>query len=169
MKPSVVGFHRHFLFLEDKEGILVVNLQAAAARLYFDGIKSEGGSRQTLLLPYTFTFSAHEAMKIEERLDQLQAAGIGVRSLGAGSFIVDELAPELTHDDVERAMNDLPLNKERDLALYICQKIRKTDVTRHQALEIYERLQQSSSPDLCPLGRPITTHLNEDRLERLFN
>lgn len=183
----IIGLHGHYLIThaipslsEEEEGIVLIDLQGALARILYE--KALSPSRveiQMLSLPQTLEFLPHEAAEISGILDDFQKVGISLRPFGEHCFILEGLSPDIQERDVKplilESLHGVKVKisaqeREKKLALHISSYARsqKTGWTVMEAKEVVNALLKTSSPRHCPKGKRTIVTLDHAALEALF-
>jgi DNA mismatch repair protein MutL len=175
---QVWGILSPYLFFEDEEKILVIDLHAAHSRLLYDSLLHESknaASSQGLLIPVTVTFSRAEFLRIEGRIDELEKMGISLRGLQGHSFIVNALPPLLMEEKIKDFLllfaEDQPNQKEereKRTARMISQITLGKKFTMQEGLSLYEEFLKGECLDVCPQGKPIKKWITAHEISRLF-
>jgi DNA mismatch repair protein MutL len=173
-----------FLVCEGKAGLYVLDQHAAAERVTFHRLKTAFVARtiavQPLLFPLVLEVTEGDAALVEERHDELLAAGIDARTVGSHRVAVHGVPQLLARASPERLFRDLLAEASRagrgafshaiDLALatMACHgSIRAGDrVSPEEAASLLAALGDVDFAGHCPHGRPIVTMLRFSELER---
>lgn len=191
-----IGVFREYLLLDAsslegrvvgaKEGILLVDLRAASARVAFDSLLSreiKGKEKQGLLIPLTVEISSAEAEIIKENSLEIEEIGFSLRSLGKNSFIIDALPSFMEPADAIKALHEMgdemralkgrsALQEERIRILAATASRfasrRKEAYTKEEAVALFEELLSTSAPYHCPRGKPTLVCLNLHEIAKYF-
>ncbi len=189
----IIGQFDHFLFLDGRgvefhlpqeappyDGVILVDLEAAYARLLFERLLSPDGKKlQGLMIPLTLEFSPHEREKLHLHLKEIETMGIEMRLFGENCFIVDALSPEIEESSVKPLLHELlevfdqkaPEKEiQKKLALTVSRYARsqKKGWTLLEVKHVVKQLLKSDSPYLCPQGKPTFVHLSYGSITQLF-
>ncbi|MBU6383190.1 MAG: DNA mismatch repair endonuclease MutL [Verrucomicrobia bacterium] len=143
------------------EDLILVNLQAAHARVLFETLSWEKGSAQTLLWPIEIPMTTEE----EERAVQLEKWGIECRILKK-RLVVDALPPFLEPTDFPQFYAEWKEGKKiEEIATRFCRSLRK-NCTLEQGVALWREVQKCKDRNHDPLGAPICKRLTEEDLDR---
>ncbi len=187
-----IGIHQNFLWLNaastqglelelPAEGILMVDLKAASARLLFDSLLEESiGHGQPLLIPLSFSCSTAEAQMITLHEKELEKMGFALRSVGKQSFLIEAIPSLLPEEEaldflkiafMDEKGESWNLKKQRLLGAACCRllSLRKESYNMTQALEIFYLLAKAKTPLFCPLGNKTIIQMADEELQQLFS
>ncbi len=191
----IIGLFRSFLLIDGSwnafpspsEALIFVDLRRAEKRItYHQTIErlEKKGALQGLLTPLSLEFTPQEALQVKRYLNELEEWGIGLRSFGPHSYLVDALAPTIdsTHiktlilkliEEIEACNGDASssASKEKEkLALTLCRhgSLYSRNWTLEQAKELVRTLLTLKDSHDTPLGQPIIGYLTDDHLSKLF-
>lgn len=191
-EAKVLGAFAHYLLLdaqsvaeriplETDSGILLVDLQAARARLLFESLtslKPGKGESQGLLFPLTVELPLAEAEALIANLPLVEERGIGIRALGKRSFLIDALPASVSEEDVpdwilqlSQGIGNGPEEERiRSLALITCRFARanKKSFMIQEGLALFEELVMSASPLQCPHGNRTMVQLSSYEIAQFF-
>lgn len=168
---KIIG--RYFIVEKTERGDLLIDAEAAAARIYYERWESETGPlpAQALLLPVTFTCTPAEGRDLEVHLERLQELGFGIRSLGGTTFLVDALPPPFEIEEVKPLLYGLLDEIGRKghlLPQHMAALIRKRRPTVPECIALADELFRCKAPERCPKGRLTYTPFTEDLLQRVM-
>lgn len=147
--------------LIQKDNLLLVDLAAAHARIFFETLKVEKGMAQALIWPLEIPLMRGE----EEMADELNALGIECRVLQK-MLVVDALPPCLDAAHFPQFLDTWKEKKGLDLLAHqFCRKIKKT-YTLETAAALWRQLQKCSDRLYDPIGKRIWTEIKEEDLEQ---
>ncbi len=177
-------------FQKGREGWVFIDVRAAGARVLFEqlirqskALTLETETMQTLLLPITLEFSTAETLLVMSSLEELNRMGLGIRSLGKSSFIVDALTPLLDGVDVASLIREIiqelrhakggqliTKEKERLIAVQACRQavLRGDKYSRERAQALVEALLECQSPFQCPQGMPTMIFVSQSEIFKRF-
>lgn len=182
---EVMGQMGRFLFLQEDEEVVVIDLQAARFRVIFENLLKEGESKvekQGLLVPFTIDLTSVEAAMVLTHLAAIEQLGFELRPIGKSSFMVEAIPPFVDEGDVKQMIGEMALHlqefigklnyakeRQKKLAQAAARFARvKNHFSKEEARQLYERLCACESPLHCPKGNPTRVHLNHDAIEYLF-
>ena len=170
-----------YLILELDDKVIFVDQHAAHERILFDKfMETRTHDMQTVLIPYVFSVTDEEARFIEENLDNIYAAGIGVEPFGPNQFRISSVSTLLSNikmeDFVRFVLSSIEEFKVDDRTLIVenlAKKACKAAVKAGYALNEYEIkyiLKQVVDNKIlqCPHGRPITVVFTKSQIEKMF-
>jgi len=189
----VIGQFSHFLIMDGRmstvhlphtsppyDGLILVNLQAAHARLLFERFSSSGvRSLQSLVNPHVLEFAPHEFEKLKMHLMEIANMGIDARPFGNSCLIVEAISPEIRDDELTSLFHAFleifdkkasEKEQQRNLAMAAASyaKSQKKGWTMLEAKHLVEHLLKSSSPYFCPRGKFTMVHLSYESITQLF-
>lgn len=169
------------------EGILIVDLQAASSRIYFDTVMRcyekkdlRRVEKQTLLFPITIKVGPTEAFLLQEAIEELESLGIEIRSFGENTFIIEacsvlldeERIKALVYDLIEdlKVKGSLHSDRQKKLAIRTSQitSSKKKQYHIEEARKILSELLKTEQPYFCPLGKKTISYLSMQDYEKLF-
>ena len=84
--------HGTYLFAQGNGGLYIIDQHAAQERVKYEYYREKIGdvdaSQQQILVPYIFEFPADDMLRIKQRMEQLEAAGLFLEDYGANQFIL---------------------------------------------------------------------------------
>ena len=169
--------------------MVLVDLQAAHARIAYDRLRREARARavveQPLLLPQSMELDASRAEIAMDSAPQLRAIGIELEHFGGSTFVVKSRPVAIGNASLERLVTDLldALEAFGDAAM---SPDEVTDAlvaraARHTAVRAGDRLTPAEVKALlraldaidfgaeCPQGRPVFVEWSEREIARLFH
>lgn len=166
-------------------GFAVVCQRAAHSRILYEKMikKDEKEERQPLLIPLTFHLSTHEVKLIEEVGKELSEIGLDTRPIGEEAVIVEALPSfvppaealtflrELLHNVEKKSTSRYKEERrERSLALAACRAAlsKSKRLSIEEATQLVGALLNSSSPSLCPFGKPTCCYVAPDEIASWF-
>ncbi len=149
-----------FLLLQ-AEGLTLVDLAGAHARVLFETLKEERGASQALIWPLQLELKRGEEAIAEE----LQGIGIECRLLGSKTLVIDALPPFLEAAHFPLFLESWKEKKKLDqMAPHFCRRIKKS-YSLEEANALWRRLQKCGDRLYDPLGRRIWTAVQAEDLE----
>lgn len=178
--------HGTYIFAQNENGLYMIDQHAAQERLKYEYFREKVGQTepelQELLIPLTFDFSADEFMKIEENRAALEDVGVFLEPFGDKSYVVRahpvwfpkneerDVIEEMIEEVLAMKKPDVKKIREEAAILMSCKGSIKAN--RHLRTDEIERLladlRLSEDPFTCPHGRPITIHLSNYDIEKMF-
>lgn len=174
-----------YLIYEYNDKLLLIDQHAAHERLIFDKLKEKmrmrNVVRQPMLLPYTLTVNAIEALFLRERLSDICDIGFDMQETQTNTFEVTSIPADIAtiklDDFFKQILGDIDGYKaikleevlKDKLATAACKAAIKGGMDISQA-EITELLRQMDG-DMglkCPHGRPVVVELSKTEIEKMF-
>ncbi|MCG7215505.1 DNA mismatch repair protein MutL, partial [Paenibacillus mucilaginosus] len=187
-KLTPIGqLHGTYIVAQNEEGLFLVDQHAAHERInyehYFDLFGRPAEASQELLVPMTLEYTSVEALRLTEKLPQLEQAGVYLEPFGGTSFLVrayPHWLPKGEEQAIVEEMIDLLLQdkkgidiaKFREKAAIMCSC--KASIKANQSMGTLEievlldRLAACRNPYTCPHGRPIVVSFSTYELEKMF-
>ena len=169
----------------EKDGLTIVDQHAAHERvLYelFSKAKEESPVEvQSLLFPVRLDLSAEEALVMDRIISDCRVIGFHIEVFGERSFVVQAVPAVLRRSDIKSIIHDVIVDlasgyvRKKDMAdelvkLASCHAaIRAGDPLTVEEMEtLLEELDACELPFTCPHGRPTSTRITVDELEKRF-
>ncbi|MEM6886368.1 MAG: DNA mismatch repair endonuclease MutL, partial [Verrucomicrobiota bacterium] len=176
------------ILAENEEGIVLVHIQAAFERVYFEGLMErftqEATESQALLVPVNLEFSSEHAAFVQQAQDFLEKVGISIASLGGNAFMVDALPSAVSSRDPERFVREVvdTLSESGDrsrtakhlqndqVAAALAKHMSRGRRTEGEAELnwLLHRLHRCDLPYTRPDGRPTMVLLSRNEFKRRF-
>ncbi len=178
--------HGTYIFAQNENGLYMIDQHAAQERLKYEYFREKVGETekelQELLIPITFEFSADEYLKIEENRASLEEVGVFLEPFGDKSYLVRahpswfpkneerEVIEEMIEEVLQMKKPDVKKIREEAAILMSCKgSIKANRHLRNDEIEqLLADLRKSEDPFTCPHGRPITVHLSNYDIEKMF-
>lgn len=178
--------HGTYLFAQGKGGLYILDQHAAQERVkyeyYRDKIGDVDNSQQQLLVPYIFEFPADDMLRIKQRMELLEDAGISLEEYGANQFILREHPIWFKEEEIEAGIYEmcdmLLLTKEVSIKKYraelaimmSCKRSIKANhsLDDYSARDLLFQLSQCDNPYNCPHGRPVLVNFTKSDMEKMF-
>ncbi|CAG7648417.1 DNA mismatch repair endonuclease MutL [Paenibacillus allorhizosphaerae] len=179
--------HGTYIVAQNVEGLFLIDQHAAHERInyehYFDMFGKPAQASQELLVPLTLEYTSIEAVKLAEKLPQLEQAGVFLEPFGGSSFLVRAYPHWLPKGEEQALVEEMiewllsekkqvDIAKLREKAAIMCSC--KASIKANQkigTLEIetlLDRLAACRNPYTCPHGRPIVVSFSTYELEKMF-
>lgn len=156
---AIVG---HYLLLQ-KGALVLVDLQAAHARVLFEQVRFEKGAAQALMWPLEVKVD-DEGEEIAEALNGL---GIECRLLKK-MLVVDALPEQLESAHFPLFFEQWKETRKIELAInHVCRSVKK-NWQMEEAIRLFRRSQKCKDTTYDPLGNPIWTEVNPEDLNSLL-
>ncbi|MFC7061128.1 DNA mismatch repair endonuclease MutL [Halobacillus seohaensis] len=178
--------HGTYILAQNEDGMYIVDQHAAQERIKYEFFRDQIGlvehEVQELLVPMTFDFQRHEALRIEEFKEELEKVGLFFEPFGGQSYIVRShpqwfpkgFEEEVIQEIIDQLMNEDKLSiaklREEAAILMSCKRSIKANHYLNQTdmFRLLEDLRSSTDPFTCPHGRPIIVFFSEYEMEKMF-
>ncbi len=172
---SVAYVWSKYALLENIEGLHLVHLRRAFARIHFCDSKKRQWQR--LLLPKVFEFSKEESLLVQQSLDLIKGTGIGIRSFGEQCFVVDSIASDMPEKDVEAFVESIVrtlqtkkvLTQKQLLAMLPDRFVGPSTFSEEEGKLIIKTLLDHPPPYYCPRGNPIIVRMTDEKIIKCFD
>ncbi len=162
-----------------EEGLMLLDLNAGRARIFYDNLSHKMPASETLLTPQIVEVSIDDARFVEGFAAALLEFGFEARAIGKTTVALDAMPLYAEAEDFLALLLDLQEEKQgnawkmaflRKSARKIAQRIKEKNkhYTRGEAEAILERLLHIEERLYDPLGSPIAIHLKVKDLASLF-
>lgn len=185
---DIVGqIHGTYIVGQTGDGFYLIDQHAAQERIKYEFYRTKVGEvnheeRQLLLLPLTFHFTLDEALRIKEKLVELEEVGVVLEEFGTSSFIIREHPswyPKNQERQIVETLLQLVLDKKQlDIAkireeaaiLMSCKLSIKANhyLSKDQMDALVKDLRKCEQPYTCPHGRPVVIHFSSYEVEKMF-
>ncbi|MFY4773975.1 DNA mismatch repair endonuclease MutL [Metabacillus sp. RGM 3146] len=178
--------HGTYIFAQNENGLYIIDQHAAQERIKYEYFREKVGQVQSevqeMLVPLTLHYSADEAVKLEEYMDELSAVGIFLEPFGGNSYIVRshpqwfpkgeeaEIIEEMIQQVLDEKKADIKQIREDAAILMSCKGSIKANrhLRNDEIFALLEELRHSADPFTCPHGRPIIVHYSIYEMEKMF-
>ncbi|MFQ6131238.1 MAG: DNA mismatch repair endonuclease MutL [Armatimonadota bacterium] len=176
-----------YIVAQSGGSILLIDQHVAAERVIYERLLSAARAStpasQGLVVPVTLELSHREAAALEDNLETLQALGFEIEDFGNRSYVIRGIPLLLEGQNYEAVLRDLLEELAGTKLPQSLEERRKeviTAVACHSAVKAGEAmgeremralvgdLLKTSSPALCPHGRPIIVTLSLSDLGKRF-
>ena len=175
-----------FILTSVKSGLMIINQQRAHVRILFDRymaqIENRKNASQRMLFPDMVQFSPSEVPVLEEFMDDLNALGFELSSLGGGTYAIngipagieglnpEKLVTDMVHTAIEKGckvkeevQSMLALSLAKAAAIVPGQILTDEEMNR-----LVDDLFAVSTPNYTPDGKTVLAVLKEEDLEKMF-
>lgn len=175
-----------FILTSVKSGLMIINQQRAHVRILFDRymaqIENRKNASQRMLFPDMVHFSPSEVPVLEEFMDDLNALGFELSSLGGGTYAIngipagieglnpEKLVTDMVHTAIEKGckvkeevQSMLALSLAKAAAIVPGQILTDEEMNR-----LVDDLFAVSTPNYTPDGKTVLAVLKEEDLEKMF-
>ncbi len=183
----LASLHDSFLLVEAPDGLWIVDQHAAHERVLYDRLQREvweaAVRRQHLLFPMTMELPPDEAVLVRASLEEFRRIGFEVEEFGPRNFLLRAAPLLLGVCDLQRIFLDLvdalreagrllPPQELADrlisfLACHPAVKIRHP-LSLEEQEDLLRQLLETTHPETCPHGRPVTIRFSITELERML-
>ena len=178
--------HGTYLFAQSQDGLYIIDQHAAQERIKYEYFREKIGEvsndLQELLVPFVLDYPNSDALKLKEKKQLLEEAGIYLEEFGQNSFIVrahPTWYPSGEEEAIIREMIDMLLTtgsvsvkkfREATAIMMSCKRSIKANhyLNEAQARVLLKDLAQCENPFNCPHGRPVLIHFTNSDMERMF-
>ncbi len=164
-----LGVYEHYLFVDAMtvegygSGILMVDLLAAKEKIAFEKIKEKRVPSQGLLIPEKLELSSLEAKEIELHREELEGAGLSLRLLGKGAYLIEAVPPFLEIEDLKELICQVVEGKDVSKSVSYLARGKKRSFVLQEALPLFYELMECKGPFMH-----IMVHLSQDDIAKLF-
>ncbi|SDI95526.1 DNA mismatch repair endonuclease MutL [Natribacillus halophilus] len=178
--------HGTYILAQNEQGLYLLDQHAAQERIHYEYYRKHLGEpervSQSLLVPFTMTFTPEESARIEEMGASLEELGLSVEPFGVHTYRVlahptwiprgleEETIRELIAQLLALKQPDIGTLREEAAALTSCKGAIKANhhLSRDEMVALLEDLRACIDPFTCPHGRPIYVHISGYELEKMF-
>ncbi len=183
--PSFWQLKDRYIIATVKEGAIIIDQHVAHERILYENIlehfKGRQASAQQLLFPLTLDFPAADYDILEPMIPFLNRIGFGVQEFGERTVMVDAVPAWYKGAEDENIFSDYIDEMrihgkitsgyiEKLAAAVACRSAIKAGqpLKQEEMQYLIDGLFATSSPFVCPHGRPIIVKLTLDELDRRF-
>ena len=176
-----------YIVAEAEGGVFLIDQHAAHERVLYeqlsDQIQNSAIQTQTLLAPLVIEPPRHYTATLEEKNEELSAAGFSIEPFGEGTWILREVPFMLASNkkiDSFTVLSDMldlmtedvrpePWIKKLTASMACHSSIRAGKIlTIDESLQLITQLEKCEQPRTCAHGRPTMLYLSSTMLERNF-
>lgn len=173
-----------YILLESEDELVFVDKHAAHERILYEKLKKgqKAFDCQTLLSPITCRLSDEQCMAVLENPSELEKLGFIIEDFGRGTVLVRSLPFWIKAKEAESIIGEIadsicgckhdltPEKLDKLYASISCRAaIKANDKNSRPELEtIVNILLNDQSIKYCPHGRPVSTTISRNKLERMF-
>lgn len=183
--PTFWQLKDRYIFSAVKEGGIIIDQHVAHERILFEEVLAHFHGRQAsaqqLLFPLVIDFPAADYDVLEPMIPFLNQIGFGIQEFGERSVMVDAVPSWFKDDDPEKIfaeyIDEMRVHGritsgyiEKLAAAVACRSAIKAGkpLNQEEMQYLVDRLFATSSPFVCPHGRPVIVKLTLDELDRRF-
>jgi DNA mismatch repair protein MutL len=179
--------HRSYVFVQTREGVLVVDQHAAHERVLYEKARTalsgatESGPSQQLLFPVAVELSPAEWEAFDGAQHLLKRLGFGIREMSGRTVLMEAVPaafPRWPHDRIlHDILSDLP-SGNRDVRGLVdsmaktvaCKAAIKAGdpLTQEEMRSLIDQLFATELPYSCPHGRPTFMRMTSEELDKRF-
>lgn len=178
--------HGTYIVAQNETGMYLIDQHAAQERIKYEYFKEKVGrveaDLQQLLVPIVVTYSANEALKVEENREQLREVGVFLEPFGINTFIIKEhptwfpkgqeqlVIESMIQEILTKQKVSVKELREEAAIMMSCKASIKANwfLKENDMFALLETLRKTESPFTCPHGRPIIISFSTYELEKLF-
>lgn len=183
--PVFIQLGDRYIVTAIKEGAIIIDQHVAHERILYEEILSnlrgKPAAAQQLLFPLTLDFTAADYDILEPMLQFLTAIGFGIREFGSRTVLIDAIPSGMTGFEEGRILygfiEEMRVHGkitsgylEKLAAAIACRSAIKAgqSLSRDDMQNLVDRMFATSSPFVCPHGRPTVVKLTLEELDRRF-
>src|SRR5882724_11841270 len=184
-----VQFHNLYLLTQTKYGIALIDQHGAHERILYEQFmeaflkQKKELPQYHLSTPKLFDLSFSERELLHEYLPQLEKLGFVIESFKDNSFLLHAMPlvfqdrnPEILFTELledlmqKKSFKTIDSLSQKMIAYLACRAAIKAgeSLTKKQAKELLEKLEQTNNNATCPHGRPTKIIIAIDQLHRMF-
>lgn len=171
----------------EKEALLIIDLQAASARVLFDALNGKSSSdqilSQQLLFPITLDVTSDQMIHISDHIEELSWIGVEARILGQKTVAIDALPFFIKEEECsaffESVVEELSMmgkidnpqenhNKRMARRITTFAKAQQKTFAMDEGRALFEKLLSSKERYHDPLGNPTMIRLTKQQIEMVF-
>ncbi len=175
-----------YIVAEGPRGLYLIDQHAAHERILYEQFLAEAGSQaiasQELLESVVVELAPDQMALFEGSLDVLREIGFGVETFGRGAVRIHALPTLVAQGDPGEALlgalneiecGEMPTGTtaEQRLISKVCKQVavKAGQILSYSEMEaMLRQLENCSSPQTCPHGRPTMLHLSAEELAKQF-
>lgn len=179
--------HNRYIVSQIHSGFMVIDQQCAHERILYEQflqhLADNQGTSQQSLFPQTIELNSADGALMEEMLEDVQALGFQLRSLGGNTYVVDGIPADLgsnvneVHviekllEDFKNNKDELRLSKREQLARSLARSAAikyGTPLDADSMAELIDRLFACEAPNISLQGSPIIVTITLQELAERF-
>lgn len=178
------SLEKGYLLAESTTGLIVVNVRAAAQRVFFERLLANLEGRkicqQPLLMPVTVNLAPDEARLMSREVQHFQSLGYCIEPFGGGTFIVTAVPASLGDCDIGAMLRDIIADLRRDTvtnrqsSIHLAQTAARHSVrggchfSPQEEASLLRELNLCAMPYTDPAGLPTMVHITWAELSKRF-
>lgn len=165
---SIIAKQENYFFVEEAQGIRVVDGLRAMERVVFDGLHVAPGKQevQTLLIPIQLNIKGKDATLLSAHLTTLNELGLSIRHFGGDTYLVDAIPAILEPQEIPEWV--VIFLEEGKIPLQLGKCLKRGSLSIGAGAALVKKLFQCQNPDYTPSGKLIHYLLDSKYLERLL-
>lgn len=166
-KVRIVAKVKNYFFVEEAEGIRIIDMLRAMERILFDELTTKQAQLevQSLLLPIQLHMGGKEGALLCAALKDLNDKGISIRHFGGDAFIVDAIPALLEPEEIEEIIH--AYLEEGSWPLKIGKCLKRRAISMEMGSLLIEKLFRCKDSSYTPNGKKIHYLLDETSLGKL--
>jgi DNA mismatch repair protein MutL len=184
LAPEHYQYKQKFIFTSVKSGLMIIDQHRAHVRILFDKyleqIQNKKGVSQRVLFPEIMELSVAEAAALPSIMDDLEALGFEISSLGNNSFAIQGIPSELENPDAPLLIRSM-INKSIETGSDVKSDIQEAialplarltaipygkSLSAEEMLLIVSQLFCCTSSNYTPNGQKIIDVFSDDEIEK---
>jgi DNA mismatch repair protein MutL len=163
---SIVAKVKHYFFVEESQGVRVVDGLRAMERIIYDQLHVEPKKQeiQTLLIPIQLK---KQATLLAAHLDELNKMGLSIRPFGGDTFLIDAIPSVLEPEEIPEWIDTYL--EEGKIPIHIAKCLKRGSLSLGSGSSLIKKLFRCKNPDTTPSGKPIHHLLDPSHLEKLLH
>ena len=175
-----------YILTSVKSGLMIIDQQRAHIRILYDQYMAQMESQkhvsQRMLFPDMVHFSPSEVPVLEEIMEELQALGFDLSSLGGGTYSIngtpagiEGLNPEMLVTNMVQSAIEKGCKVKEEIQSLLALSLAKAAaivpgqvLTNEEMNNLVDGLFAVSTPNYTPDGKTVLTVVQEDDLEKMF-
>ena len=175
-----------YILTSVKSGLMIIDQQRAHIRILYDQYMAQMESQkhvsQRMLFPDMVHFSPSEVPVLEEIMEDLQALGFDLSSLGGGTYSIngtpagiEGLNPEMLVTNMVQAAIEKGCKVKEEIQSLLALSLAKAAaivpgqvLTNDEMNNLVDGLFAVATPNYTPDGKTVLTVVQEDELDKMF-
>jgi DNA mismatch repair protein MutL len=165
---SIIAKLGNYFFVEEAQGIRVVDGLRAMERIVFDQlhVAPEKQEIQTLLIPIQLNMTGKNATLLSAHLTALNDLGLSIRHFGGDTYLVDAIPAVLEPQEIPEWI--MTFLEEGKIPMQLGKCLKRGLLSIGAAAALVKKLFQCQNPNYTPTGKMIHYLLDSKYLERLL-
>lgn len=182
LSPEHYQFKQRYILTSVKSGLMVIDQHRAHVRIlfdkYMDQMKNRKGISQRILFPEMLELSASEAAALPSILDDLEALGFELSSLGSHTFAIQGTPSEIENSQSSALILSI-IHKSLETESAVRDEIRESialslanqtaipygrTLSTEEMLLVVNQLFACGAPNFTPDGRTVISVISDEEL-----